>query len=295
METPISPAEQKINEYTDRIENGESKDSVFKGLPESFRSGVSEKLAQKAKERDDADQKKIDELRQKLEMTETPRIPPIKYTDIVIDDDYMRKNLRPDGGLIMMGGQANWDGEVNIMIYTISDNISPEYKAIAIDKIEKNEKPENKEKTYQHEAHHIKNRENDLVPHKAAENLREFLAFRVLDEVSAFMTGELYNQEMTAENILQSLQISRQRVIASYYGQVFSTESNWYLSKHNSEPRVLSREIDQTKYHKIMRQYFNIKGCNIFTILQEAGKMSEFTEVINELILKLDDILNTIK
>jgi hypothetical protein len=38
-------AEQKIEEYVDRIKNGESKDSIFQGLPESFKSGIEKRLS----------------------------------------------------------------------------------------------------------------------------------------------------------------------------------------------------------------------------------------------------------
>lgn len=39
-------ADQKIEEYVNRIKNGESKDSIFQGLPESFKSGIEKKLAE---------------------------------------------------------------------------------------------------------------------------------------------------------------------------------------------------------------------------------------------------------
>lgn len=38
--TDISAGENKINEYISRINNGESKDEIFKGLPESFRKSI---------------------------------------------------------------------------------------------------------------------------------------------------------------------------------------------------------------------------------------------------------------
>lgn len=39
-------AEQKIEEYVNRIKNGESKDSIFQDLPESFKSGIEKRLAE---------------------------------------------------------------------------------------------------------------------------------------------------------------------------------------------------------------------------------------------------------
>jgi hypothetical protein len=45
-ERPLSPGEIKVNEYVSRILGGESKDSIFQGLPESFRNGIEDKLAQ---------------------------------------------------------------------------------------------------------------------------------------------------------------------------------------------------------------------------------------------------------
>ncbi len=44
-------AEQKIDEYVNRIKNGESKDSIFQGLPESFKSGIEKKLAETSEEK----------------------------------------------------------------------------------------------------------------------------------------------------------------------------------------------------------------------------------------------------
>lgn len=39
-------AEQKIEEYVNRIKNGESKDLIFQGLPESFKSAIEKKLTE---------------------------------------------------------------------------------------------------------------------------------------------------------------------------------------------------------------------------------------------------------
>lgn len=44
-------AEQKIEEYVNRIKNGESKDSIFEGLSESFKSGIEKRLAERSEEK----------------------------------------------------------------------------------------------------------------------------------------------------------------------------------------------------------------------------------------------------
>lgn len=44
-------AEQKIEEYVNRIKNGESKDSIFQGLPESFKSGIEKRLIESTEEK----------------------------------------------------------------------------------------------------------------------------------------------------------------------------------------------------------------------------------------------------
>jgi hypothetical protein len=281
-EQPLSGSQQKIEEYVNRIKDGESKDSIFKDLPESFKSSIDAKLDASTEEkqiesedektkRQEADQKQLEAVRKRLGIPEpvfqeeSIQEPKINYIDVVIDDEYMQKNLIPNSGLRMQGGQANWDGEVDLMRYSISENLSPKYRQIAEDKIEKLHAGQ--EKTYQHEAHHILNRKNDLTPHVAAENMREFLAFRVLDELSAFATGELYNQDMTAENILLALKTAQQKITNSYYGQPFLNEATWYVSQHGNTPKALSREINPEKYHKIMRQYFNIKGHDILRVL----------------------------
>lgn len=48
---PLTGGEQKIEEYANRIKNGESKDSIFQDLPESFKSGIEDKLANPAQEK----------------------------------------------------------------------------------------------------------------------------------------------------------------------------------------------------------------------------------------------------
>lgn len=218
---------------------------------------------------------------------------PIKYVDIVIDDDYMKSNLMTNGGLRMKGGYANWDGEVVLVRYSISSELSLEYHQIAIEKIEKNNA--NQENLYQHEAHHIKNRENAMAPHESSINLREFLVFRVLDELSAFTTGELYNQDLTVDNILKALEKSKQKILDSYYGSVFIGEANWFLSHHSDKTNIFSREIRPDKYHQIMRQYFNIGEQDIIVVLQESGKIPIFTDIVNGLITELDNILDLLK
>jgi hypothetical protein len=209
---------------------------------------------------------------------------------VVVDDEFMQKNLMPNGGLRMQGGQANWNGEVDLIRYTMSENLSPEYRKIVEDKLEKFKVGQ--EKTYQHEAHHIRNRENGLTPHEIAENLREFLAFRVLDELSSFVAGELYNQDLTPENVLTALQKAQQDIDNSYYGEPFENDATWYVSQHGNKPETFSRQINQEKYHKIMRQYFKVDEKDILNILEKSDKLSEFTKIVNELILKLDNIIS---
>ncbi len=48
--TPSSGSEQKIDEYVKRINDGESKDSIFQGLPESFKSGIEKRLSEQVEE-----------------------------------------------------------------------------------------------------------------------------------------------------------------------------------------------------------------------------------------------------
>lgn len=220
--------------------------------------------------------------------------PPINYISVVIDDAYIQKNLLPNGALRMKGGEANWNGQVDLMRYSAADTLSPEYRQMVLEKIDKLHATQ--ERTYQHESHHIRNRENKLTPHVAAGNVREFLTFRVLDELSAFTAGELYSQEVTADTIIDSLKIAEQKVADSYYGQPFITEGKWYVdSKGASNPNIFSRDIGTEKYHQIMRQYFTITGTDTLAILQQAGKMSEFTTIVNGLIMKLDPLLDQLK
>jgi hypothetical protein len=292
----ISGSEQKIKEYVDRIRAGESKESIFEGLPNSFKTAIEQKNSQLENEKSSAEQ--LADVRKKLGIAENnsqvqiEQGPPIKYTEVVIDTEYMEKNLMPNGGLKMKGGQANWNGEIELVRYVLDPNLSEEHRAIAQDRIEKFNKGQ--EKTYQHEFQHIKNRENDLAPHVAATNLREFLAFRVLDEMSAFSVGVLYNQELTPENILNALKKAKQDIENSYYGEPFENDAKWYVSKYK-DPEYFSRQINTEMYHKIMRQYFIIKGVNILSVMQSSQMMPEFTKIVDELILKLDDIMQNIK
>lgn len=237
------------------------------------------------------DQKELVETRRSLGLETTSEKPKRNYIEVVIDNDFMRKNLLPDGGLRMKGGQANWKGEVDLMKYVISEDLSPEYRQTALDKIKKLEVGQ--EKVYEHEAHHIQNRENELAPHVAAKSLREYLTFRVLDEMSAFVSGGLTNQKMTAESFLQALQAAEKNIADSYYGKPFSDDADWYMSQHGNEPGALVRKIDPDMYHKIMRQYFKINGQDALSALQREKRMPEFTEAINRLILNLDSLLET--
>ena len=48
---PVSAGEQKVDEYVNRIKGGESKDLIFQGLPESFKSGVEKRLTEPVEEK----------------------------------------------------------------------------------------------------------------------------------------------------------------------------------------------------------------------------------------------------
>lgn len=229
----------------------------------------------------------------KMGLSENIKEIPIQYTYITIDDDYLQKNSIQGGGLRMKGGHANWDGTVELIKYSISESLSPEHQKFVQDKIEKLHAGQ--EKTYQHEAHHIRNREHGFTPHIAATNLREFLSFRVLDELSAFSIGELYNQEITSENILTAIKSSQKKIIDSYYGQPFINEAKWYVNHHKEKQDIFSRSINIETYHAILRQYFNFNQIDMLNILNQSGDMSEFTIIINDLIMRLDLILEQVR
>lgn len=80
---PLTGGEQKIEEYVNRIEKGESKDSVFKDLPESFKSGVDKRLAEQAEAKRKAeDEQKIEEIRENLGLPKNEK--PIDLSDLPI-------------------------------------------------------------------------------------------------------------------------------------------------------------------------------------------------------------------
>jgi hypothetical protein len=57
---PLTGGEQKIEEYVARIKNGESKDSIFQDLPESFKSGIEKRLSEPVEEKPEQE---INEIR----------------------------------------------------------------------------------------------------------------------------------------------------------------------------------------------------------------------------------------
>jgi hypothetical protein len=61
--------QKKVEEYVDRIRNGESKDSIFKDLPPSFKDGVEKILNESVEEKNkryESEQNRIEELREQL-------------------------------------------------------------------------------------------------------------------------------------------------------------------------------------------------------------------------------------
>jgi len=102
-EKPASAAEQKVNEYVARIQNGESKDSIFQGLPGSFRSQIESRLAKLAEkeERRKIDKKKIEELRKELGIATPTETPEAKTTPEASPDSFGKwrvKNGETDTG-----------------------------------------------------------------------------------------------------------------------------------------------------------------------------------------------------
>lgn len=74
----IPGAEQKIDEYVNRIEAGESKEGIFQGLAESFKTRIEARLSEvlpekkEIDERYQSDQQKIVELRNQLGIANLP-------------------------------------------------------------------------------------------------------------------------------------------------------------------------------------------------------------------------------
>ncbi len=54
----LSGAEQKVNEYVERIDKGESMESVMQGLPSTFRDAIEKKLLAKEQQKDDGFEQK---------------------------------------------------------------------------------------------------------------------------------------------------------------------------------------------------------------------------------------------
>jgi hypothetical protein len=72
-EKQLSAGEQKVLEYADRIRAGESKEEIFKDLPDSFKASIEEHLEAKT----DSDQGVV-------ETSENPRLPP-QYEGLPLD------------------------------------------------------------------------------------------------------------------------------------------------------------------------------------------------------------------
>ncbi len=78
---PLTGGEQKIEEYVNRIKSGESKDSIFQDLPESFKSSVEKRLAEQVGEkRKVEDEKKIKEIRGNLGLPKNEK--PVDLSDM---------------------------------------------------------------------------------------------------------------------------------------------------------------------------------------------------------------------
>ncbi len=61
--------QKKVEEYVDRIRNGESEDLIFKDLPESFKNGIKKILNESVEEKNkryESEQNRIEELREQL-------------------------------------------------------------------------------------------------------------------------------------------------------------------------------------------------------------------------------------
>ncbi len=245
----------------------------------------------KEAEKNIVDSKNLQRIRNFLNISVYKDGPPIKYLEVVIDDKYMRENMVAGGGLRMKGGQAEWDGTVTLIKYKIAEGISDAYRQVALEKVEKYQAGQ--EKTYNHEAQHIRNRENGLAPHVIAENLREYLTFRVLDEMSAFVAGELFNSELSMENIIKALSVAEKNITDYYFAHSFKSEASWYMSQFGNKKDVLSRKIDKEKYNRVIRQYFRIKEQDLVLIFQQGDNMLTFSEITNRLIIKLNDLLDS--
>lgn len=121
---PLSTGDQKIEEYINRIKSGESKESIFQGLPKTFKLGIEKRLASDVlkSRRVIDDQKKANAIREKLglplqEVRQEGSLPSDKNTEnkngldkpnyeriannIPIDE---KKPLKPEGIGPILGG-----------------------------------------------------------------------------------------------------------------------------------------------------------------------------------------------
>ena len=81
---PLTGAQQKIEEYTNRISTGESKEKIFEGLPPSFKASIEEKLKAReaAKIKDGQD---IEKIKQELGIVSKSEDGSLKDSEKVFD------------------------------------------------------------------------------------------------------------------------------------------------------------------------------------------------------------------
>ena len=86
MEKPLTAGQQKVDEYVDRIKNGESKESIFDGLPTSFMDAIELGLNIKSSEEIEAEQKSIEdqlnEVRKQLGISENDSESVNEYNEV---------------------------------------------------------------------------------------------------------------------------------------------------------------------------------------------------------------------
>lgn len=74
---PLSAGERKVDEYVSRIKNGESKESIFDGLPDAFKLSIEAKLSEQTID----DACRLSEVKDRLGLpTEAPRPEPRSLT-----------------------------------------------------------------------------------------------------------------------------------------------------------------------------------------------------------------------
>jgi len=217
--------------------------------------------------------------------------PKIIYKQIIIDDDYIRKNYI-NNKLHLKHGQAS-ENTIYILQYTIDKNLTlfNDKQKQNLNKIISTFYSE-QNNVIAHESQHIHNHAIGYNYIANSDNIYECMMLCLADEMSAMLAGYLNktkNVDMALKKTINNLSGD---VRSKYISGQFNNHFKQLQAIHGQNKNLYEHKFDSKKVRKLVDYYFTIDGQKVMNTMSKES-LFLFEKFMTDIKTDIKKFINT--